>query len=94
MLYDPKWEMPDRVYDRVSLRAFIAWLETKPANESYVYIVSSECALGQFMKAQGYSGEDCCIDLAPEESDWLNEIVQTRPQTFGGCLERARAALG
>lgn len=97
MLYDPKWEN-DRQLGPVSLKAFIAWLETMPSEEDYWYGDPETCALGQFRESQGFTGERRKVDLGLPGmmTDWqiaLDEIVLPSPCTFGAALERARAAL-
>lgn len=98
MLYDPKWEKKDRVFDKVSLRDFVGWLETMPANETYNFTDPFGCALAQYLQARGCSMMESSIEFGPvpqptDDGYWLAEIVRQQPQTFGGALKRARAAL-
>jgi hypothetical protein len=96
MLYDPRWEQKtDRELFGISLRAMIAWLETKPADEEYDYIDAPRCAIAQYLQAQGRSEDDSVVDFwpTPEPSQkdyWLFDIACTVPWTFGAALERAR----
>ena len=97
MLYDPRWQK-DRKLGPISLRSFIAFLESKPADETYKYYDPQNCALGQFMGAHGFRGSDRYIDLGIDGylEDWqlaFRAIVGQKPLTFGAALERARAAL-
>ena len=95
MLYDPKWE--DLVYQGVSRREFIAWLETMPPNEQYEFLFAGICAIAQFLKSKGASPEDQIVRFGsvgttcPNEGRWLLHIVGTRPYTYCAALERARA---
>lgn len=97
MLYDLKWEKPDLELEGVSLRAFIAWLETKPANEAYQYRNPFQCALAQYLQSTGVPEPDSAVDLGvvqePGSPQFLFErILNQRPTTFGAALQRARAA--
>ena len=96
MLYDPRWEpketKADPEFSGVRLSEFIAWLETKPANEVYDYTQPRHCATGQFLTSRG--AEEVCLSLAHPEAQWLDKIVhpmQLEEITFGIALERARA---
>lgn len=96
MLYDKRWNDP--VYEGVSLRSFIAWLETKPADETYDFVKPDVCATAQYLQSRGHSHLDSMIDFGPnpmpgEPGYWLNQIVGTSPYTFGAALTRAREAL-
>src|SRR5690606_11872690 len=98
MLYDPKLEGADRVYEGVSLRALIAWLETKPASETYEYVRPDRCAVAQFVQeTTGWVPRERmgCIGIgdADPERLYLERIVNSMDQTFGGALERARSTL-
>ena len=108
MLYNPKWQQPDKVYQGVSLRELIAWLETMPANEQYEFMFAGICAIARFLESKGASPEDRVVDfgagLTPDDDSywlglrpgdegyWLLQIVSNRPYTFGAALERARTA--
>lgn len=99
MLYDPKWEK-DKQLGPISLRALIAWLETKPPKEKYEYCFPQSCALAQFRAACGFAGRDLIIDLgmvgSEYEHSWqsdLDDIVNQIDCTFGGALKRARKVL-
>lgn len=98
MLYDPKWEKTDRVFQGVSLRAFAEWLEKQPADKTYSYITPHECAIAQYLQSTGVSWSESSIKL-PIDPDadgfWLEEIVNNPDMdfTFGGAHRRARAAL-
>jgi hypothetical protein len=95
MLYDPKWERPDRVYDKVSLRRLIAWLETMPTDGRYDFCHPARCALGQYLAAQGFTGRDIIVDV--ENESWIELVAQggglPDDWTFGAALARARAVL-
>lgn len=98
MLYDPKWELPDLTYSGVSLRGIIAWLETKPARESYCYTNPRACAAAQYKQSLGATGDDVIVKLSyriPADAPgiWLWNIVAPEPQTFGAALERARKVM-
>lgn len=92
MLYDPKWEVQtDLEYDGVSLRGFIAWLETKDPNEAYLYEDPFSCAVAQYKISLGYTRQESAISLLSSSSDWLHSIVcSPHKTTFGAALKRAR----
>lgn len=105
MLYDPKWEKKIEAHsDPLSLSSLINWLEHQPANARYCYSSNGHCLLAQFAKAQGFvvngvAGSTWRIhptdilhrtDFPPHFED----IAAHDPHTFGGALERARAAVG
>lgn len=97
MLYDPKWERPaETKVDPLSLGSLIAWLKTKPRNETYSYMdCRGACLFSQFMAAQGFQWRrEGDGGLAQEwigfhEEPWINIALDT-PHTFGAALERAR----
>ena len=102
MLYDPKWEKEietDKEYAGVSLRKFIAWLETMPANQEYNYANPWSCAVGQYLNDSGRPGAGLGVSFIKscmDETDpgrWLWEIAAGVPRTFGAALKRARARL-
>lgn len=83
MLYDPKWEksQPDLVYKGVSLRGLIAWLETKNPEETYCFLISSNCLVTQYAKAVGLDWQQLRTlpDYNPRkksaEGEWLTRIA-------------------
>jgi hypothetical protein len=98
MLFDPKWQKNDLEYEGVTLSGFIAWLEMQDPNTEYEYINPMICALAQYRKHLGYSGNDLIVDFSPcrgrpsDPGEWLERIVNGRGgHTFGAALERARA---
>jgi len=85
VLFKPSWEIR-------SLEGWIAWLETKPADETYNWHdCRGECAYGQYMAAHGIPWA-----IASAYSDFRSKaynIAHPRPWTFGAALERARKAV-
>ena len=87
--------------DPLTLESLIAWLEKRPAHVEYCYADNDACLLGQYFTAMGFdgviAGSDCFshgegmkdIHFPPS----FDEIAIGHPRTFGGALERARAAL-
>lgn len=101
MLYDPKWEQKtDRVYERVSLRAFIHWLEQQDPDKTYDYARPTECAVAVFIQqTTGCTPYESIVDfglpgtyLEKPEAAWLIDIVNKSPElmTFGAALDRAK----
>ena len=86
MLYSPKWEQQDLVYQGVSRRAFIAWLETMTGR--YDYSDPLRCALGRFT-GRWIPISNC--RKPDDEGHWLYKIVHPKPHTYEAALERARA---
>jgi len=80
-------------------RHFIAWLEKKPARETYDYHESTECLLAQYLRDSGFTrvivSQRSFYHNTAEGSLPLkfNEIASTRPHTFGAALSRAKTAL-
>ncbi len=58
MLFNPQWNKkptkPTRNWK--SLDRLIAWLETKPSDETYRYTDPTHCLLAKYLKAQGKRG--------------------------------------
>ncbi len=54
MLYNESTGKPRT--DILSLDSLIAWLETKPADETYDYTRSKKCVLQQYFTAMGLEG--------------------------------------
>lgn len=83
--------------DNSSLEDFVAWLEKQPADEAYKY-TSHNCCLVQYMETKGYVfGEGMYGRFAIKlfGDIWQNEgvVLVTKPQTFGGALDRAKTLL-
>ena len=101
MLYDPKWEQPDRKYQGVSLRGLIAWLETMPPEGKYEYVLVYNCAAAQYLQSRGVPKNKSAVDLKgacypSHPAYWLDNIVNGTGEggdTFGAALERAREEL-
>lgn len=101
MLYDPKWERKetkaDPEYEGVRLSEFIAWLETKPADERYRYTRPDQCAVAQFLQSKGLSESESKVSIPRSdpwaEAHWLDQIVcfTGSEATFGAALQRAKA---
>ena len=72
---------------RTSLRdRFIAWLETKSADEEYIWDDPYRCACGQFSLEMG---EDRWLGKG---WGFLNALAKEHPRTFGALLGRARGS--
>jgi hypothetical protein len=99
MLHDPNKEYA------FNLDSLIAWLETKPADETYDYLDGQHCMCAQYFQARGYTrarvtssrgvysnGKDFAQFAVPAVFDKIarNGLVNQKPQTFGHALEVAR----
>jgi hypothetical protein len=83
MLYNPKWE---RIF---TIECFAAWLASKPKRETYRFTDIENCAVSQYLKAQGV--QDYCLSTARiRELGWLDIVCQPLNETFGGAARRAR----
>lgn len=51
MLFNPKWTKPE-IY---SLEGLIAWLETKPSDETYDWFDIKSCLVSQYLQSHGLS---------------------------------------
>lgn len=97
MFFNPscKPEVKDREFAGISMRAFIAWLKTKPADEEYNFVDARHCAAAQYLQSVGVPVAMSEVDF-PSNSEpgspswWLEEIVNGGYRcTFGAALERA-----
>ena len=108
MLYDPKWEKKIKTeVDPFSLHTLIAWLETQNPATTYSYLDIDGCPLARYFRAHGFHGAFCGATKFNYFNWWcfwwplrkgripheFNEAVICGPKTYGGVLERARAAL-
>ncbi len=79
--------------DPASLDAFIAWLETKPSEEEYVWVDPLRCAMGQyrsFVRSRGgFRGVTFLENIIGENA--YMAITRAKPYTFGAALDRALA---
>ena len=91
MLYDRRWDI-DPTRD-----AFVAFLRTMPADESYIYYDSHICACAQYCrKTRSWRdwfwryGKRAEQRAEHEHEVWqrFDGIAATRPHTFGALLER------
>lgn len=89
------------------LAQFIAFVESKPADEEYDYTNCSVCALTQFAESLGGSGWYSHMKLNEEEIHYPREVQYRAvagyknaipggdndylPRTFGALAERLRA---
>lgn len=85
MLYDPKWEKETKA-NPLTLDGFIAWLEQQPTDGVYRFVNPTECVLAKYIG--GFCGGDEQYAIIGHRQ----YIIQDHPRTFGGALERARAA--
>lgn len=93
MLYDPKWERPAKTASDPSLlKGLINWLEQQPPDTEYQYYnCDGGCLIGLYGTAVGLDWNK--LHSSFYQSGLLS-IASKRPRTFGGALERARAACG
>lgn len=103
MLNNPNWD------NKVTLANFIAFLETKPADEAYEYYSPVRCACAQFgdwlgiprlqerQEIWGTGGVSDLNDIARGPvivDDASGKItLDAAGWTFGACLERAKRAM-
>lgn len=102
MLYDPKWEREEKMAYLFKLETFVAWLESKPRDQSYKYACTGTCLLARYAQDNGFpqavmgflrwfpDGLDAPNSRLPAPFD---NIAVSKPHTFGGALDRARLAL-
>lgn len=100
MFYDPtcKTTNPNRTTkpNPLSLQALIAWLESKPAGDSYTYSAACSCLAAQYNASIGreylYNPTWFVFGWSKFDSK-LERIAAKAPHTFGAALERARMML-
>lgn len=71
----------------------MAFLESKPADETYYYNDSWNCAVGQFNKAVGRKYDFISAVSQKGQNTFdarLETVAHERPHTFGAMLERAK----
>ena len=83
----------------LTLEAFAAWCETKPADEVYCYTDSGHCAFAQYLSWLGfvepsvgsrtYSDGDGPAHALPAG---LDSAVRGEPRTYGALAARLRAS--
>ena len=102
MLYDPKWEKTKTKAAPFSLSSLIAWLEQKPADETYCYEDTGGCLLHKYFTPCGFTNVLVGGMSLVHGSQWqhykrisaaMQDIPLEHPRTFGAALERARAAV-
>ena len=81
------------------LKAFIRWLETKPAYQKYNYLDGKNCLIAQFLKSLGFKQ----VSVGPASFEHstaigslpykLNSIAVDGETTFGAALLRAKEKL-
>lgn len=79
-----------------NLTGFIAWLEARDPNETYVYADAKNCALGQYSRSIGCVPRQFVDRVAIEWgiNQWaLANALSNQPCTFGAALSRLRAEL-
>jgi len=88
MLFRPQWETKT---DPLTMEGLIAWLETKPADETYDYEnCRGECLYGQYIASHGISWEG---SRGPFMAHVYQHVAHQYPWTFGAALDRARKAV-
>jgi hypothetical protein len=93
VLYDPKWKNPTTTKPpkAPTVADFAAWLETMPADKEYVWGRPSVCALTLYLEARGFKAAGSYWYIAQELC--MEREAMKKPRTFGGLLNRVRAAL-
>jgi hypothetical protein len=96
MLWDPSRDKKVEV-DPLSLPALIAWLETKPAGETYRYGRPSTCLAAQYNRSIGRQYETVWTPFPPDRRasfdyclEWIAGVCD---RTFGDALRVAREFL-
>jgi hypothetical protein len=98
MLYDKKWDQKTEI-SPLSLDSFIAWLETKPADESYDWNdCKGNCLVDQYgmaVRGEAISHSGAALDAvfgSEIDDEWAYQrIYGTLPWTYGAALERAKS---
>ena len=49
-----------------SNEAFVNWLEAQPPNKTYRYVDHNNCAIAQYLKAQGFTG----IEIGSQDMEY------------------------
>lgn len=87
MLYNPNWE---RIY---TTENFAAWLLKQPAAKRYDFCKPTECAIAQYLKAQGVTNyKEYMMDLDRMHAlGWKAIVCRPYPggETFGAAARRA-----
>lgn len=73
----------------LTVEAFAAFCEGKPADEAYDYCMASSCAVAQFLQAVGVQNFTLMSNEIPGA---FQGPVTAEPWTFGALAERLRAA--
>jgi hypothetical protein len=71
-------------------KAFLAWLDGRDPATEYQYTHPTECLLAQFTGCElgAFTIKTTKgINLLP---DWLHDVAQEVPRTFGGAADRVR----
>lgn len=89
MLYNPNW---GKIY---TIENFYLWLKTKPKNEIYDYTNAFNCAVAQYLQAQGIDDANKYF-LDPEslrKYGWHDIVFNVEEKdTFGAAMRRAWVA--
>jgi len=62
MFYDPKWDKPEGEVDPFNIDTLIAWLQKKPAYDTYNYTNCRSCMLAEYFREYGFWSVD--VDYA------------------------------
>lgn len=84
MLYDPKWEQPKLP----TVSGFLAWLDTKPADEAYNWKDCKRCAQAQYIASEFAGAGPMYWHLAQVLG--VEAAAIEKPWTFGALRERIR----
>lgn len=102
MLYDPKWEKTTKAKP-FSKKHVMAWLKSKPSDESYCYTDNGRCLIAQYLSYLGHTGiyvgsggnyytRQIRSGQAPDWLWWASIAGGIHTHwTFGGALKRIRA---
>ena len=85
MLHNPRHDLTD-------IHQFIAFLESKPANETYPYMNPQRCAIAQFAQSKLATYEDVPHRIRTRWNCYIAIPPQNKSEeTFGVAAKRARA---
>lgn len=80
---------------RQTVEHFIAWLETKPADEDYCYSNYGGCLIFQYGLDHGgtkRTAYEYGLDIVPA-AIVTRSVASSKPHTFGAAKDRARKLL-
>lgn len=102
MLYDPKWNAKKAATkaNPFSVENVVAWLETKPASQVYVWDAQPDdcgggCLIHQYLGSISHHPTDdyqriACLETTGPHKFFDGDVAMESPFTFGAALNRAR----